>query len=129
VAHSFSDAARRHRIDAKHLATDQRFQNAGHLIGFAAECLAKEILESAGIKIDKPSGFKVHFPELQNQIRLQGYARGMVVLAPIVRRSTFLNGWTAGCRYEANILQPDAETRFNSWVADVDSLFRAAGIP
>jgi hypothetical protein len=33
VANSFSDAARRHRTDAKHLATDQRFQNAGHLIG------------------------------------------------------------------------------------------------
>jgi hypothetical protein len=26
-------------------------------------------------------------------------------------------------------LQTDAETRFNSWHADVDSLFRAAGIP
>jgi hypothetical protein len=65
VGDSFPDAARRHRSDAKHLATNQRFQNAGHLIGFAAECFAKEILEGAGIKIDKPSGFKVHFPELQ----------------------------------------------------------------
>jgi hypothetical protein len=129
VTDSFPNAARRHRSDAKHLATEQRFQNAGHLIGFAAECLAKELLEGAGIKIDKTSGFKVHFPDLQHRIRMQGYTRAMVLLAPIVGKPTFLDGWTADCRYEADILQLDAQTRFNSWVADVDSLFRAAGIP
>jgi hypothetical protein len=129
VGDSFPDAARRHRSDAKHLATNQRFQNAGHLIGFAAECLVKEILEGAGIKIDKPSGFKVHFPELQKQVRLQGRTRAMVLLAPIVSRSTFLGGWAAECRYENDILPSDGEVRFNSWVADVESLFKAAGIP
>jgi hypothetical protein len=129
VVDSFPDAARRHRSDAKHLATDQRFQNAGHLIGFAAECLVKEILKSAGINIDKASGFKVHFPELQKQVRLQGRIRAMILLAPIVSGSTFLAGWAAECRYEQDIVPFDAETRFQSWAADVETLFKAAGIP
>lgn len=129
MANSFPDAARRHRGDAKHLATNHRFQNAGHLLGFAAECLAKEILERAGIAIDKPSGLREHFPKLGRTIRTDGRTRVMALLAPIVLRSAFLDGWEAECRYEANILETDAETRFNSWLTDVDSLFNAAGIP
>jgi hypothetical protein len=129
VADCFSDAARRHRSDAKHLAADRRFQNAGHLLGFAAECLAKEILERAGITLDKQSGFREHFPKLGNTIRINGRTRIMALLTPILQKSTFLDGWEAECRYEANVLQTDAETRFSSWHTDVDSLFKAAGIP
>ena len=125
----FPDAARRHRSDAKHLALDRRFQNAGHLLGFAAECLAKEILAGAGITLDKTSGLREHFPQLGNQICMNGRTRVMALLMPIVRASTFLDGWKAECRYEANIFQADAETRFNAWHADVDALFKAAGIP
>lgn len=129
MADCFPDAARRHRNDAKQLAADRRFQNAGHLLGFAAECLAKEILAGVGITLDKASGLREHFPELGNQIRRNGRTRVMALLTPIVRPSTFLDGWTAECRYEANILQTDAETRFNAWHADVNSLFKGAGIP
>jgi hypothetical protein len=129
VADSFPDAARRHRIDAKRLAAARRFQNAGHLIGFAAECLAKEILEAAGITIDKPSGFREHFPMLRGAIRRDGRTRAMTVLAPIIGSQPFLDGWTAECRYENDISQVDAEVRFNSWIADVDSLFGATGMP
>jgi hypothetical protein len=129
LADSFSDAARRHRNDAKRLAKDDRFQNAGHLLGFAAECLAKAILQGAGIVIDKPSGLKEHFPKLGDQIRQQGHGRAMAALLPIVAKRAFLSGWQAECRYEANMPRSDAETRFHSWRTDVDSLFNAAGIP
>jgi hypothetical protein len=129
VTDCFPDSARRHRSDAKHLAANRRFQNAGHLLGFAAECLAKEILAGAGITLDKSSGLREHFPQLGNQIRRNGRTRVMTLLTPIVRRSTFLDGWTAECRYEANISQADAEIRFNSWHADVEALFKTAGIP
>ena len=125
----FPDAARRHRLDAKHLAADRRFQNAGHLLGFAAECLAKEILAGAGITLNKSSGLREHFPQLGNQIWMIGHTRVMALLTPIVRDPTFLDGWTAECRYEADIFHADAEIRFNSWYADVDALFKAAGIP
>jgi hypothetical protein len=99
------------------------------LLGFAAECLAKEILAGAGITLDKASGLREHFPELGNRIRRNGHTRVMVLLTPIVRRPTFLDGWKAEGRYEADILQTDAEIRFNAWHADVDSLFKGAGIP
>lgn len=128
MANSFPDAALRHRIDAKHLATNRRFQNAGHLLGLAAECLAKKILEGAGITIDKPSGFREHFPKLGDRIRREGHTRVMALLTPIYRKS-FLDGWKVECRYEADILTNEAEARFNSWHADVVSLFKAAKIP
>ena len=105
----FPDAARRHRSDAKHLAADRRFQNAGHLLGFAAECLAKEILAGAGIRLDKSSGLREHFPKLGDQIRMNGHTRVMALLIPIIQRSNFLDGWNAECRYEADILKADAE--------------------
>jgi len=130
VADSYPDAARRHRSDAKHLATDRRFQNAGHLLGLAAECLAKEVLEGAGVIIDKPTAQKwSHFPKLAEKIRLDGRTRIMVLLAPIVAKPNFLDGWQVDCRYEPNIIQSGAEARFNSWRVDVDSLFKAAGVP
>jgi hypothetical protein len=129
LADSFPDSARRHRNDARSLATGHRFQNAGHLLGFAAECLAKEILANAGITIDKSSGFREHFPKLGQRIRMDGRTRVMALLTPVVSTATFLDGWQAECRYEANLTLQDAETRFNSWWADVDPLFKAAGIP
>jgi hypothetical protein len=105
-------------------------QNQGRrALGFAAECLAKEILASAGITIDRPSGFKEHFPNLGTKIRLGGHTRVMSLLMPIVQTATFLDGWQAECRYETDIPTRDAETRFNSWCADVDSLFSTAGVP
>lgn len=129
MAESFPDAARRHRNDAKHLATNRRFQNAGHLLGFAAECLAKEILVGAGIPIDRSSGFREHFPTLGRKIQLNGRTRVMALLMPIVQVVTFLDGWQAECRYETDIPPQDAEARFKSWCADVDSLFKSAGVP
>jgi hypothetical protein len=53
----------------------------------------------------------------------------MALLAPIVAKSAFLDGWKAEGRYEKNIVQSEAKTRFQSWQSDVDSLFNAAGIP
>jgi hypothetical protein len=129
VVDSFPDAARRHRSDAKLLAASDRFQNAGHLLGFAAECLVKEVLAGAGIMIDRPSGFKVHFPTLADKIRMDGRTRVMALLTPIVAATTFLDGWQVECRYEKDIPRVDGETRFNSWWADVDSLFKTAGVP
>ena len=129
MSDSFLDSAHRHRSDAKHLATDRRFQNAGHLIGFAAECLVKDILERASITIDKASGFREHFPKLQTKVRMNGRTRVMRQLTPIVRGATFLHGWAAEGRYEHDISDSSAEKRFLSWVAEVDALFRTAGIP
>lgn len=41
MSEKYDEAALRHSEDAKILASKQRFDNAGHLIGFAAECAIK----------------------------------------------------------------------------------------
>ena len=130
MADSFPDAARRHWSDAKQLAANDRFQNAGHLLGFAAECLAKEALQSSSIIKDTPDAKQwSHFPRLADRIRTDGRSRAMIPLLPIITNPAFLDGWQAECRYEANITRTDAEKRFHAWHADVDSLFKAAGNP
>ena len=128
MTESFIDAARRHRTDARHLAGDGRFQNGGHLIGFAAECLAKDLLKKAGVAIDRASGFREHFPKLRESIRVDGRTRAMVGLGPILQSSDFLRGWTADSRYEAAMPSEDARVRYAGWRADVDLLFTAAGV-
>ena len=125
VTDHFREAAGRHRHDARYLATEKRYQNAGHLLGFAAECLTKGILESVGIKIDKHSGFRAHFPELAVKVRLNGRTRVMSLLTPILN-DRFLRDWRANCRYEGDLSVDDAKARYGAWHADVDSLFKAA---
>lgn len=112
-----------------HLAAADRFQNAGHLIGFAAECMAKDILTNTGITIDKASGFREHFPKLGNKIRIDAKTRIMAGLIPIMRSASFLDGWTAESRYEAKLSLSDAKTRYTTWRTDVGALFTAAGVP
>ena len=129
MADTFDDAAHRHRVDAKHLAGDQRFQNAGHLIGFAAECLVKSMLEQAGQTINKKTHLAVHFPQLTQMIQEHAQGRLAVSLTAILQNSAFLQSWHAEGRYEANMPTEDSKARFAGWQSDVASLFMAAGIP
>jgi hypothetical protein len=126
---SFADAAPRHREDAKRLAIDSRFQNAGHLIGFAAECLVKSMLQSGGVTIDKPSGLRVHFPDLSQKIAIKGHSRLMGALLPVLNQTDFLELWRAELRYESDLAVLDAQTQWQRWVTQVDTLFYLAGIP
>ena len=129
AAENFQEAAVRHRDDANRLAAGERFQNAGHLIGVAAECLAKSVLQKAGITIDKDSPYYTHFPKLAEKIRQLGQGPAMHLLAPIVAKQDFLSGWGVGTRYDGNLPAPDAEAKYRVWRLDVDSLFNAAGQP
>lgn len=124
---SYPHAARRLRSDARYLASNSRFQNAGHFIGLAAECLVKETLQPH-VKIDPASGLRVHFPTLMDRIRKKGHSRLMGKLLQILDGSDFLEDWNVELRYEQDIPVADAQARWEKWVKDVESLFRAAGI-
>ncbi|HLJ63630.1 MAG TPA: hypothetical protein VKT70_05960, partial [Stellaceae bacterium] len=50
ISDAYREASRRHYCDACHLANDGRFDSAGHLIGFAAECAIKH-----KIREDRPT--------------------------------------------------------------------------
>lgn len=127
MSDSFANAASRHRTDATHLADNKRFQNAGHLIGFAAECLVKSILQQQKIEIDPASGLRVHFPNLRDVISKKGHGRLMGPLLPILNGANFLMGWRAELRYEEDISEPEAQRRWEEWFSDVQGLFIAAG--
>jgi hypothetical protein len=57
----YSKAALRHFLDAEKLASCSRFDNAAHLVGFAAECAVKHCILELRLTVDAPH---VHFPQL-----------------------------------------------------------------
>ncbi len=58
---AYGDAAKRHYADARMLAASQRYDNAGHLIGFAAECALKHALDLHEPQAENP---KLHLPQI-----------------------------------------------------------------
>lgn len=127
---NFQDAAVRHHHDARHLAAGERYQNAGYLVGLAAECLVKCMLERDGKSIDRKSGLYRHFPELAQAIgQFVGQGPNMRLLAPIVARSDFLSEWGVGSRYAGELAPEAAKQQFMAWRSDVSSLFLAVGFP
>jgi len=128
LGEDFGASAQRHRRDAHFLAANDRFQNAGHLVGLAAECAAKHALDRAGIAIDHKSGFRTHFPRLRTRIMISGQTRHMALLLPIIGPSQYLSGWNIDQRYEPPCADHDTKQRYELWAADVDKLFCLVGI-
>ena len=128
MADNFGHAAELHRRDAKKLAAHSCHQTAGHLIGFAAECLVKAVLTRAGEPTDRASGLRCHFPALKAEIRKKGSNRIMIQLSHMLPDS-FLDGWTAELRYEPDIDAAKAEERWCRWHSDVQTLFHQFGRP
>jgi hypothetical protein len=126
MVENYSHAAKRLRNDAKKLASDERFHNAGYLVGLAAECLAKEFLGKDGVKIDPESGFRCHFPGLKKKIREKAHGHNIRKFCPIMTED-FLRGWQIELRYEEDDNAVNVRNQWEKWQADVDSLFRAAG--
>ena len=129
MAEDFGSAALHHRHDARRLAGIERFQNAGYMIGLAAECLAKSLLVAAGIPIGNRDAFRRHFPRLAEQLRVDGRTSSMRLLAPIVARQDFLHDWDIEARYDPDLPPETAQQRFETWEANVGALFNAAGLP
>lgn len=131
MTQSYYDSAMRHRADAVHLAAGERFQNAGHLIGLAAECLVKSLLEQAGVVVAPRTQFWRHFPGLGREVvGIDGKSSLMRLLAPIVAKGdNFLRGWEVEDRYASTLPITDGRPRYDSWKKDVAALFEAAGLP
>lgn len=126
MVENYSHAAKRLRNDAKKLASDQRFHNAGYLVGLAAECLIKESLGKDDEKIGPKSEFRCHFPKLKNEIRQKAHGLNTRKIHPILTEN-FLQGWKIELRYEEDDNAEKIRDQWKKWQADVDSLFRATG--
>jgi hypothetical protein len=98
MADDYAQAAVRHYRDAEILAELGRFDNAGYLMGFAAECAMKKKLRD--LHRNQNMKFDGHHPEPQRQIRifLQGRGLGGPWLALASDRNLFA-GWRVEGRY------------------------------
>jgi len=101
----FHDAAERHRVDADALFNNQRFANADHLFGLAAECALKTVMKGLGmqIKLDgSPStqSHRVHVNKLWNEyISFANNRNGAKYVAGMDYQNPFSN-WDVNQRYE-----------------------------
>ena len=122
---SYEHAAMRHFADAEDLAARRRLDNAGHLIGLAAECAVKHAVRRVA-----PNPPHIHFPKLTAEIRKFG-GRDTVLykvrraLSPPTHGSVF-DDWDITMRYCADGHVEDAQYR--KWKVATGQIMSAASI-
>lgn len=118
---NYRSAALRHLADAKTLNTTRRFDNAGHLIGFAAECAIKHQLST----LRQPQEVSGHFPELLLAARKRLGARSQysITMYQVVKEEIFA-GWNVNRRYHAT--GHTSEEEMKRWLAQTQRLFACA---
>jgi hypothetical protein len=116
----YDDAALRHFADAEYLSSNGRFDSAGHLIGFAAECAVKYAVASL-----RPSDVPhLHFPELINAAKRQLKGRQTQSIFTILQSPSFMKGWLIVQRYSANGLV--TKEAYDRWRSDASRVLGAA---
>ncbi|WP_145998443.1 hypothetical protein [Caulobacter flavus] len=124
---AYSEAAKRHYADAKTLAASQRFDNAGHLIGFAAECALKHAFELHEPQRENP---RLHLPDIAGAMlrRLSSRNTKTAGLRTLLlqTQAAFFHDYSVSDRYSANGTVTDA--MYLQWEALARRTFGAAGI-
>lgn len=124
---AYGDAAKRHYTDARTLAAAQRYDNAGHLIGFAAECALKHALNLHEPAEENP---KLHLPQIVSVMlkRLKSRNPKTATLRTLLLQyqATFFNDYDVSDRYSATGTVSPA--MFGQWEAMAKRTFGAAGI-
>jgi len=123
VAENYESAALRHFDDATTLRTAGRVDNAGHLIGFAAECAIKHRIVSRNPAINAPH---LHFPELLSIAKKQLGPRSRYTSMYDVLKPGVLTDWYVNRRYDETGSTSEADLR--RWFIDTTKLFKAAEI-
>lgn len=119
----YEGAARRHMEDAVTLEAGGRLDNAGHLVGFAAECAIKWRIENL-----RPSATAVHghFPDLLHAARKQLGPRSNYTGMYDLLKGDIFKGWSVNRRYEATGHTTAEEVA--AWIQTTKRLFAAAGL-
>jgi hypothetical protein len=123
----YTQAARRHYLDAERLADAGRHDNAGHLIGFAAECALKKA--ALGFFPKGQSEIEGHLPGgLKGIIKRQLDGRNAKgrLLALVQYNSSFFADWHVNDRYS-----PDGHValqRYTTWRKQTLEALSIAGI-
>ena len=93
----YQSAAIRHFEDATALRASDRPDNAGHLIGFAAECAIKYRITSLRPGQNSPHG---HFPEILVAARKHLGARSSYTSMYELLKADIFRGWDVNSRYQ-----------------------------
>ena len=125
---TYDEAAIRHFADAETLAGAQRYDNAGHLIGFAAECAIKHAFALIEPSDASP---RLHLPDLANAIRkrIKSKSPREVPLRNLLektRRGGFFHDWRVAARYGASG-HVDLPT-YRTWKLLAERTLGAAGL-
>jgi hypothetical protein len=116
----YESAAIRHLNDAKQLKKLGSFDNAGHLIGFAAECAIKHHLASIQPSKKSPHG---HFPDFLVTARKHITCRSSMF--QVIKQDIF-NDWDVSQRYFAT--GTTSQTDVNRWISQAQRVFAAANL-
>lgn len=113
----YDSAALRHYDDAELLRINGCSDNAGHLIGFAAECAIKHRISTFNSSVNNPHG---HLPEFLTVAlkHISGRGRDSKALLLELERNAVFSGWDVSRRY--------CETG-ETLTAELDGWFKAAG--
>ena len=123
VAEDYESAALRHFEDATTLRTSGRYDNAGHLIGFAAECAIKHRIMSLRPSTNSPY---VHFPDLLVAARKHLGARSKFTSMYDVLKPGVFATWHVNRRYDETGSTNEAE--LIKWFIETTMLFKTAGL-
>jgi len=123
LAQNYESAATRHFEDATALQALGRADNAGYLIGFAAECAIKHNIVSLQPGAHSPQG---HFPEILIAARKRlGPRSGYTSMFDVIRADIF-SGWNVHRRYDETGHTDSAD--LTKWFNTTKRLFATAGL-
>jgi hypothetical protein len=124
VAENYKSAALRHFEDAVALQSSGRPDNAGHLVGFAAECAIKHKIVSLR---SAANASHLHFPDLLVVARKQLGARSRYSVSMFdVLKPDIFSGWHVNRRYDETGSTDVAE--LTEWFNVTKRLFATAGL-
>jgi len=119
----YESAAIRHFEDATALRLSGRFDNAGHLVGFAAECAIKSRIRALRPANDAPHG---HLPDLLIAARKHlGPRSNYTQMYDLLKPDTF-SGWHVNRRYQATGATTEQEVA--KWFKLTSRLLVTAGL-
>jgi hypothetical protein len=119
----YAQAASRHFSDSDRLAKALRWGNAGHLVGFAAECAIKYRIETLRPASGAPHG---HFPALLDIARKHLRNRRDTTMHSVLKISNLMKGWEVDLRYAADAAV--GKTQYEAWRAHAVRVLGAAGV-
>lgn len=120
---NYGEASIRHYADAQALAHAERFDGAGHLIGFSAECAIKHHIGTIKPNYDVPHG---HFPNIIEIAKRHLHQRRQTEMHRILKNPELMKDWDVSHRYSEN--GSTTQDAYEQWRGQAAHIIFAAGL-